>query len=547
MEGFSLRLRMTRLICAMTLVCLLASALPTAVFGARAESQYYIAVDVTNQVVTVYDNGNISDSGIVRQMICSTGKNATPTPLGTYSLPTKTHSSERREWYYFSQYNCYAKWATRIVGGILFHSVLFTASKSGPTKASTKALGSQASHGCIRLRIEDAKWIAENCRGGTTCKIFKSGTKDKDLRKRLSSRTFSRDEMTYDVYMGRAGGAALAQAGVIAIKLSRGSKGEAVLLLQNRLRGLGYMNDVPDGKFGKTTKTAVKAFQAVCGLKKSGKVDTDLWNRLFADNAPTATLATLVEGWQGPAVAVLQQALADLRLFGGAVDGNYAAGTTDAVRLFQQCYGYPATGAADPALQQEVIARAQALKAQFGQAAYQMVADTHEAMFATVIAKRYTRMRDRASSGGKKLAKLYTGTQVKLLADDGGEWVQVQYGTLIGYVLRKSMSFFTGTETTLSYTAVTEPAPVAEDAAATGELVVLAAPMYGAEDEMPIQAPEWPADVSAVEPAETAVAEAPAELAEGQAIVYGDEPVASIEEGTYFENGLEIEVEQPCE
>ena len=164
-----MRLRMTRLICAMTLVCLLASALPTAVFGARAESQYYIAVDVTNQVVTVYDNGNISDSGIVRQMICSTGKNATPTPLGTYSLPTKTHSSERKEWYYFSQYNCYAKWATRIVGGILFHSTTFNANKK-PTN-SVYNLGHRASHGCVRLSIDDAKWIYDNCPRGTTVVI----------------------------------------------------------------------------------------------------------------------------------------------------------------------------------------------------------------------------------------------------------------------------------------------------------------------------------------------------------------------------------------
>ena len=41
--------------------------------AAQASPKYYITVDLTNQVVTVYDNGNVSNAGIVRQMICSTG------------------------------------------------------------------------------------------------------------------------------------------------------------------------------------------------------------------------------------------------------------------------------------------------------------------------------------------------------------------------------------------------------------------------------------------------------------------------------------------
>ena len=75
------------------------------------------------------------------------------------------------EGYYFKDYNCYAKYAYRIVGGILFHSVLYNSSKQGPTNSSVRALGRKASHGCVRLAVDDAKWIYDNCPEGTTVVI----------------------------------------------------------------------------------------------------------------------------------------------------------------------------------------------------------------------------------------------------------------------------------------------------------------------------------------------------------------------------------------
>ena len=75
-----------------------------------------------------------------------------PTPSGTFSLPGKTYSSERTEWYYFPEFNCYAKWATRIYKGVLFHS-LPCSRKSDATvsKSAVAELGSPASHGCVRV------------------------------------------------------------------------------------------------------------------------------------------------------------------------------------------------------------------------------------------------------------------------------------------------------------------------------------------------------------------------------------------------------------
>ena len=537
-------MKFKRMLCLLTLLCLVVSALPGPMAAAKAETNYTITVDVTNQIVTVYDTGNITDSGIVRQMICSTGKNATPTPLGTYSLP-KPHSIERKEWYYFSEFNCYAKWATRVVRGILFHSVLYTAKKKGPTSSSTKALGSKASHGCIRLKVEDAHWVAMNCPEGTTCKIFK-GAKNDALRKKVKSKTFSRDEMTYEQF---AGGAASPAA---KLNLSKGKKGAQVTELQNRLRGLGYMSAAADGKFGNSTRDAVNSFRAAIGLKKTGKVDQALWDRIFAADAPVSTLATLVEGWQGPAVQVLQRALADLKLFSGAVDGNFGADTREAVQNYQNSFNLAVTGTADTALQNDAIARAASVKAQFGDAPYQMVTGTADVTLATMKVKSYTRMRATPSKKGKKLIKLYKSTRVKVLSDDGGAWVPIQAGGVSGYVERKYLNMYAGTENTVSYQPVVETAPEQTPAAevfipaseptpasevfipasepavavAAPEMaaeplpeVALAAPGAETEPEVAVATPEIAlAELMADEGAEEAPAEAEAVPAEAEAV-----------------------------
>ena len=98
-------------------------------------------------------------------MICSTGKDDTPTPTGTY----QAYAQLSGEWYWFKQYQCYAKWAYGIVGGILFHSVTFNKNKK--QVGSESNLGRKASHGCVRLKIDDAKWIYDNCPYGTTVVI----------------------------------------------------------------------------------------------------------------------------------------------------------------------------------------------------------------------------------------------------------------------------------------------------------------------------------------------------------------------------------------
>ena len=130
---------------------------------------YKLVVDVSDQRVYVYQWNGSSFGTCIKEMICSTGMKgaSTETPLGTFQMDGPTGTGE---WYWFSSYKCYAKWASRIVGGILFHSVIYSKGKV-LNKTSVRKLGKRASHGCIRLTVEDAQWIYENCPSGTTVVI----------------------------------------------------------------------------------------------------------------------------------------------------------------------------------------------------------------------------------------------------------------------------------------------------------------------------------------------------------------------------------------
>jgi len=126
---------------------------------------YKIVVDISDQRVYVGQWNGSSYKNLVKKFVCSTGKKGTPTPLGTY----QSYGRAGGEWYFFKDFNCYARWATRIVGGILFHSVTYTRNKR--PSGSERGLGRRASHGCVRLRVVDAKWIYDNCPRGTTVVI----------------------------------------------------------------------------------------------------------------------------------------------------------------------------------------------------------------------------------------------------------------------------------------------------------------------------------------------------------------------------------------
>ncbi|MDU6265771.1 MAG: DUF5011 domain-containing protein [Anaerocolumna aminovalerica] len=132
--------------------------------SAKKDYPYYIKVNKQQNCITVYEKDKNGKYTVpVKAMTCSTGW---ATPLGTYN------TIEKYRWKLLMG-DVWGQYSTRIVKGILFHSVWYY--KMDPSTLSAtqyNKLGSTASHGCIRITVEDAKWIYDNCPVGTTVEIY---------------------------------------------------------------------------------------------------------------------------------------------------------------------------------------------------------------------------------------------------------------------------------------------------------------------------------------------------------------------------------------
>lgn len=82
--------------------------------------------------------------------------------------------------------------------------------------------------------------------------------------------------------------------------MGRGSYGQAVTRLQNRLNELGYNTGTVDSQFGAQTEAALKAFQAANGLPQTGKADNATLEKLYAQAAAPAQTAAPTDEYKGP-------------------------------------------------------------------------------------------------------------------------------------------------------------------------------------------------------------------------------------------------------
>jgi len=126
-----------------------------------ARQGYYVLVLLDRQVVKVYLDGCET-----RSMVCSAGLPSSPTPTGRFYL------QNRGEWFYSEKYGQGAWWwvSFRDWGVYLFHSVPTDKSRNVIPEEAAK-LGQPASHGCVRLSLDDARWFYENLPQGTPVDI----------------------------------------------------------------------------------------------------------------------------------------------------------------------------------------------------------------------------------------------------------------------------------------------------------------------------------------------------------------------------------------
>lgn len=430
-------MKLRRILSALLIAAMLCISAPALAYS----MPYYITVDISSQIVTVY---RTSDGGVARQMLCSTGKRGN-TPIGVFTLPKNRRAAERSKWMYLSPYACYVKYATRITGSILFHSLPYDQTKDSTLQLNTvKTFGTPSSHGCVRLLDDDAKFIAENCLAGTKVKIFKSGDAQEDLRELLYQSSYTGEGgVSYDDFMGIPDDPTT---------MGRFSTGQEVSDLQHRLRALGFYADEITGEYRTSTINAVKQVQAALNLEQNGQTTEELKALLFSSGAPTAMNVALQEGSSGPAVRNLQTNLAALKLYEGDVDGVYDVEVMEAVRVFQRAYGYEVDGMASSELQKAVLYETGRLAELYGEdAAYRCEVATDTISMVRVRATTGIRVRSEPNTKSEALARVTDGVSLALLeAQDG--WSKVSSGGNVGYIKNDYLEPFTQETAYLRYT-----------------------------------------------------------------------------------------------
>lgn len=121
---------------------------------------FRIEVDLSRQKVLIYYRDNL-----LKEWICSGGTDEKPTPVGEFK------TTQKGEWFFSDKYKMGAYHWIRFYEDYLFHSVPFDNEKNMIQEEYEK-LGSPSSHGCIRLEVENARWLYEMLPLGVKVMIY---------------------------------------------------------------------------------------------------------------------------------------------------------------------------------------------------------------------------------------------------------------------------------------------------------------------------------------------------------------------------------------
>lgn len=114
--------------------------------GFSSGSEYFVWIDLDRQLLNVF-SGSKGNWKLVKSLSCSTGRNVTPTPRGTY-MPVSYGKS-------FGSYNREgAKNYVSFWGDYMVHSLPYL-----HNKVSDYRVGLRLSHGCVRIAVDESKWF----------------------------------------------------------------------------------------------------------------------------------------------------------------------------------------------------------------------------------------------------------------------------------------------------------------------------------------------------------------------------------------------------
>ena len=190
----------------------------------KASSPYIIHVDVEQKRLTLFEGDDL-----LRSWTIATGAWDTPTPVGVFTIIHR-----------FSGEMC--GFGTCFLGLDVPWGDYGIHGTNKP-----ESIGSNASHGCIRMNVEDAEALYAIVPNGTKV-VIECGP------------------------WGELGGTLR--------MLKNGDRSAAVRAVQRKLRALGFYHGWPDGIFGSGTQLAVDAARQAYGLPQTGLVDWALYMKL---------------------------------------------------------------------------------------------------------------------------------------------------------------------------------------------------------------------------------------------------------------------------
>lgn len=123
------------------------------------KTEYTLDVNLTNQNINV-----IKKDKALKNIKCSTGilgDQETETPLGIFNIQCKG------EYFYSDKYKEGARYYIKFFSNYLIHSIPVD-KKGNIIEDEKKKIGFPASHGCIRISIQDAEWIYNNIPEGSS-------------------------------------------------------------------------------------------------------------------------------------------------------------------------------------------------------------------------------------------------------------------------------------------------------------------------------------------------------------------------------------------
>lgn len=120
--------------------------------GFSSSTGWLVLVSRSDCHVAVFSGGR-GNWNLYDDFACVVGAPSSPTITGTYTTQSKRPSLDT---------DSRARYCTQIHGGYFFHTIL----------SSNSELGHWASHGCVRLPVEKARWIYYNLPLGSTVNIY---------------------------------------------------------------------------------------------------------------------------------------------------------------------------------------------------------------------------------------------------------------------------------------------------------------------------------------------------------------------------------------